>query len=114
MPIPPERPAVPRLPAEVLILIFEELARTSNVANLRLVSQKFEDLAAPIFYRHLTLTIDLIVRFTTPYRLRFDKSFFLAHQKMKLCTKHLVLGIVVDWEPVIQLVLSLDKLQYIT
>ena len=113
-PLVSNKPVLPRLPREILIRIFEELAKTPDVANLRLVSQEFEDLSAPIFYRQTILTVDLVVHLASSYCWLNDRSSKLAHQKMKLYTRHLVLGITVDWEPVIQLVLSLDKLQYIT
>ncbi len=125
--------SLPQLPHELLIMIFEKLGETPDMARLRLVSRKFESLAAPIFYRHMTLTPALIAnfapkvyykpdwnRYKSPERrskhlFSSEKLYkYSSHQEMMLHTKHLTIKKSLDWESVLDLVKILHNLRSVT
>ena len=53
----PPSTTISELPTEVLLLVFEDIYSASSpfVSSLRLVSRRFNNLAIPLFYRHIKL-----------------------------------------------------------
>ena len=111
----PSKTTLQQLPRELLIAIFENLAGTSDVAQMRLISQLFEDLAAPIFYHHVVLTPDLVSHFPLP-SLQIhpvDEINHCLHRKMDLNTKIVTIGRNLDGAATLKLLRCLSNLHTI-
>ena len=111
----PSKTTLQQLPRELLIAIFENLAGTSDVAQLRLVSQLFEDLAAPIFYYHMVLTPNLVSHFLPPFsqtRCTVAANSWPFH-KTDINTKQVTINRNLDEDSTLKFLQCLSKLETI-
>ncbi|KAL6713103.1 hypothetical protein ACLMJK_009224 [Lecanora helva] len=115
---------VAQLPNEILALILEQLAGTPDLARSRLVSKRFEDLAAPILYRQIKFSTTLgvkiapiawLVMHRSPLPDNFSSPEYLAYKKANHFAKYIFIDKVGSiWEPVLSLVPTLGSLQFVT
>lgn len=106
-----------RLPREVLVMIFEELANTPYLRGMRLVSSQFEDLIVPIVYRHVTLTSHLLDAYlpSMPGSYSWEKAqaskVSVLYLQMALYTRHVTIDRKLDLHSVCKVVKDLGVLE---
>lgn len=103
-------------PADILLLIFEEVYRTAptSLRDLRLASRQFNLLANPIVYRHLRLNGALVGSFKEP-SIHPELEDARSRVKRAICTftRQITINEALDWASVVNLLLSLDKFHHL-
>lgn len=108
-----------RCPADVLLLIFEELSHTApaSLRSIRLVSRQFDALVNPIIYRHLKLNDALVKCFKIDEDTNVPSEVVDARKSVRcaVCafTRRITINEAQDWVSVVHLLLSLDKFDHL-
>ena len=112
-----------RLPAEILLLIFEQLHSNApaSLGAVRLASKEFKVLADPIVYRHLKLNKALVKSFDLDDEL--DDELYVSQDVMNtrrrtasaICTftREITIDRPLNWSPVLLILLSLDQFHHL-
>lgn len=103
------------LPTEILELIFEELQKSSSLANVRLVSVQFNEIATPIAYRQVTLTDQILASFSLSKYL-FDHTISqlrVAHD-VRFYTRHISIDRCLDKDLLKELLRSMKDIRNVT
>lgn len=103
-------------PADVLLLIFEEVYRTApaSLRDLRLASRQFNILVNPIAYRHLKLNDAVVKCFQ---ELNGPPEVVDARRRIRSAirtfTRQITINEALNWAPVVSLLLSLENFHHL-
>lgn len=106
-------------PADILLLIFEEVRRTvpACLPNLRLASRTFNVLINPIFYRHLRLNDAVVECFKIEDEPNVSPEIVVARRRFRsaICTltRQITINKALSWGSVTNLLLSLDNFHHL-
>ncbi|KAL9073594.1 MAG: hypothetical protein Q9161_002834 [Pseudevernia consocians] len=103
------------LPADITLIVLEELHKIQRISDLRVVSKQFDALIVPLSYRHKHLTDRILAPFAFKQELH-DPSVVqlqVAHD-VRLHTRHLTVNRKLDWSLVAKLIRSLRNLRSFT
>lgn len=103
------------LPADVILLILEELHKIQHIPNLRVVSKLFDALIVPLACRDVHLTDRIIAPFAFKAEL-YDPSIvqFQVARDVTNHARHLTVERNLDWSLVAKLIRSMENLQSFT
>lgn len=88
------------VPSDVLILILENLndIAPTSLSDLRTVSNCFDSFVVPIVYRHVNLTPRIVARCAVGQRSKsHDKAGLQVVRDMRKYTRHVSIGVVLNW-----------------
>lgn len=106
-------------PADVLLLIFEEIHRTApaSLYDLRLTSRKFNILVHPITYRHVKLNNALVRCFDVDDETAIPPQAVDVRGRVRtaMCTftRQITINEPLNWASVVNLLLSLKTLNHV-
>lgn len=103
------------LPADVILIILKDLHEIQQISNLRVVSEQFDALVAPLSYRHVHLTDRIVAPFALKHEL-YDPSI-VQLQVARDVSNHarsLTINRNLDWSLVAKLITSLKNLRSFT
>lgn len=99
------------LPADVILIILEELHEIQQISNLRVVSKQFDALVAPLSYRHVHLTDRIVAPFALKHEL-YDPSIVQLQvaRDVRNHARSLTINRNLDWSLAAKLIRSLKNL----
>ena len=106
-------------PADVLLLIFEEVHRIApaSLYDLRLASRKFNILVHPIIYRHVKLNNTLVRCFEVENEPEIPSEAVDLRRRVRtaMCTftRQITINEALNWASVVNLLLSLKTLNHL-
>ena len=106
-------------PADILLLIFEEVHRTApaSLYDLRLASRKFNILVHPIIYRHVKLNNALVRCFEVDNETVIPPEVVFVRKSVRtaMCTftRQITINEALNWASVVNLLSSLKTLNHL-